>query len=91
VNSLSLSVINSLGILYSNTIALETSYEHFSAVIVSSVSTNFASLVNWYTITRIVSQSCSNSSSNDFRSFTIKSIVTLLYGLVSGCKSCNRL
>jgi len=76
--------------LYSNVNALETLYAQSSAVIVSSVSTNFASLVNLHTITRIVLQSCSNSSSNNLRSFTIKSIVTLLYSLVRGCKSCNR-
>ena len=83
--------MNSLGIPYSDIIALETSYEHSSAVIVSSVGTNFASLVNRHTITRIVSQSRSKPGSNDFGSFTMKSIVTLLHGLVSGCKGCNRL
>jgi hypothetical protein len=43
---LSLFVINSLGILCSNTITLETSYEYFSTVIVFSISINFTSLVN---------------------------------------------
>jgi hypothetical protein len=43
---LSLSVMNSLGIPCSDIIALETSYAHSSAVIVSSVGTNFDALVS---------------------------------------------
>ena len=83
--------MNSLGTLCSNTSALVTSYAHSSAVIASFVSTNFAALVNQSTITSIVSQSWLDLGSNDTRSFTIKSIVTLVYGRVSGCKGCNRL
>ena len=91
MNSLSLSIINSLGTLCSNTSALVTSYAHSPAVIVSSVGTNFAALVNRSTITSMLSQNRANPSSSDFGSFTIKSIVTLLYSLVSGFKGCNRL
>jgi hypothetical protein len=91
VNNLSLSVMNSSGVLCSDISALETLYAQSSAVMVSSISTNFALLVNWHTITRIVSQSCLDSGSSDFGSFTMKSIVTLLYGLVSSCRGCNRL
>ena len=91
MNSLSRLVINSLGILCSNINALLTLYAHSSAVIVSSVGTNFASFVCQHTMTRIVSHNLPDPSSNDFGSFTMKSIVTLLYGLVGGGKGCNRL
>jgi hypothetical protein len=83
--------MNSSGIPCSNIIALETSYAHSSAVIVSFVGTNFDALVNRSTITRIVSQSRPDASSSDLGSFTMKSIVTLLYSFVGGCKGCNRL
>ena len=91
MNSLSLSVINSSGIPCSNTSALETSYAHSSAVIVSSIGTNFAALVNQSTITSIVSQSRADPGSNDFGSFTMKSIVMLVYGRVSSNRGYNRL
>jgi hypothetical protein len=83
--------MNSLGILCSDISALLTLYAHSSAVIVSSVGTNFAPFVCRHTITRTVSYNLLDPGSNDFGSFTIKSIVTLLYSLVGGGKSCNRL
>ena len=82
--------MNSSGIPCSNTSALVTLYAHSSAVIVSSIGTNFAALVNRSTITRIVSQNQADPGSNDLRSFTIKSIVTLIHSLDGGCKGCNR-
>ena len=82
--------MNSLGILCSDTSAFVTSYAYLSAIIVSSVGTNFAALVSWFTITRIVSQNRADPGSNDLGSFTMKSIVTLVYGLDGGCRGCNR-
>ena len=81
MNSLSLFVMNSLGTPCSNTSVLVTLYAHSSAVIVSSVGTNFAALVNRSTITSMLLQNLANLGSSDFKSFTMKSIVTLAYGL----------
>ena len=83
--------MNSLGTLCSNTSALVTSYAHSSAVIASFIGTNFAALVNQSTITSIVLQSQLDLGSNNTGSFTIKSIVTLVYSCVSGYKGYNRL
>ena len=61
-----------------------------SAIIISSIAANFATLVNRYTITSTISQSRLDLGSINFRSFTMKSIVTLVYSRVSGGKGCNR-
>ena len=56
-------------------------------MIVSSVGTNFDALVNRLIITSIESHSLADLGSNDFRSFTIKSIVTLIYKRASSVSS----
>ena len=82
--------MNSSGIPCSDISALLTSYAHSSAVMVSSVGTNFAPFVCLHTMAKTVSHNLPDPGSNDFGSFTTKSIVTLLHGLVGGGKGCSR-
>jgi hypothetical protein len=91
VNSDPLSVMNCSSMLCMLARAFSTLYASSLAVIVSSVGTNLPALVNRLTITNIESHRRADPGSNDFGSFTMKSIVTLIYGLAGGVSGWSNL
>src|SRR4051812_36142700 len=89
VNSLSLSVSSCSGIPCSANNVRLTSYASSSAVMDSSVGWNPAALVCRSTNTNIESHGLSDPGSIDTGSFTMKSIVTCVHGLLGGCNGCS--